>query len=119
MYRENTADVLEFNNNLLGYCTDRDSWEQLKLSKLIITTDDMDRITKCQLADLYYHKYYWHIGCDVASDKGITLKLKYNKDLRSGNKRGLFECVRNRQAMNQNQTINELQNKSPLEIQQF
>ena len=58
MYRTNAVHVLVFNNNCLVYCTDRNQWEQLKLSILIITNNDMDRITKRQLADFYYHDYY-------------------------------------------------------------
>ena len=79
----------------------------------------MDRITKRQLADLYYHEYNRQIADDVARDKGIRVKLKYNKDLRSGNIRGLFVCVRIRPATNPNQTVNKLQNTNPLKIQQL
>ena len=56
MYRDNTVHVLGFNNNFLVYCTDRDPLKQFK-SRLIITTDNNDKITKRQLADLYYHEY--------------------------------------------------------------
>ena len=119
MYRDNTVHVLGFNNNFLVYCTDRDSWEQLKLSRLIITIDNNDRITKRQLADLYYHEYNKQVNDDTARDEGIRIKLKYNKDGRSGNARGLFECVRIRPTTNPNITINELQNTNPLDIRQL
>ena len=79
----------------------------------------MDRITKRQLADLYYHEYNRQIADDVARDEGIRVKLKYNNELRSGNARRLFVCVRIRPATNQNITINELHNTNPLEIQQL
>ena len=53
----------------------------------------MDRITKRQLADLYYNKYNRQVANDVARNEEIRVKIKYNKDLRSGSKRGLFVCV--------------------------
>ena len=39
--------------------------------------------------------------------KNIRIKLKYKKDGRSGNARGLFVCVRIRPETNPNITINE------------
>ena len=73
MYRENALHVLVFINNFQGYCIDRNPWEQLKLSRLIITTDDNDRITKHQLADLYYHEYNRQVCDDTARDENIQI----------------------------------------------
>ena len=94
MYRDNTLHVLGFNNNFLVNCTDRDPWEQLKLSRLIITINNNDKITKRQLADVCYHEYNRQVNDDTAKDEGIIIKLKYIKDKKSGNTRGLCECVR-------------------------
>ena len=49
----------------------------------------------------------------------MRIKLKYNKDVKSGNTRGLFVCVRIRPETNSNITINDLRNTNPLEIQQL
>ena len=49
----------------------------------------------------------------------MRIKLKYNKDAKSGNTRGLFVCVRIRPETNPNITINELQNTNPLEKRQL
>ena len=75
MYRDNTIHVHGFNNNVLVYCTDRDPWEQLKLLRLIMTTDYNDRITKRQLADLYYHEYNRQVSDDTERDERIQVKL--------------------------------------------
>ena len=119
MYRDNALHVLGFNDNFLGYCIDWDPWEQLKLSRLIITNDDMDRITKRQLAYLYYHEYNKQVADDVVRDEGIRVKLKYNKDLRRNSTRGLFVCVKIKPATNPNITLNQLQNVNPLEAKQL
>ena len=76
MYRDNTVHVLGFNNKFLVYCIDRDPQEQLKLSRLIITIDNNDKITKRQLADLYYHEYNRQVNDDTARDKKYTNKIK-------------------------------------------
>ena len=117
MYKDNVLHVLKFNKNFLGYCIDRDNWEQLKLSRLIITNDVNDRITKHQLADLYYHEYNRQVAVNVARNDNIRVKLKYNKDTKRGSTRGLFVCVRIRPLNIRNQTLNELQNTNPLETQ--
>ena len=119
MYKNNTVHELGFNNNFLGYSTNRDPWKQLTLSRLIITTENNDRITERQLGNLYYHEYNRKISNDTAIDKNIKLKLKYNKNGKSENTRGLFVCVRIRPATNPNITLNELQKTNPLEIQQL
>ena len=118
IYRDNSLHVVGYNNNFLLYCIDRDPWEQLKLSRLLITTDDNYRITKHQLADIYYHEHNRQVGDDTAKDEGILIKLNYNKSAKSGNTRGLFVCVRIIPATNPNQLLNELQNVNPLGTQQ-
>ena len=70
--------MLGFNNNFLVYCTDRNPWKQLKLSRLLITTDNNIRIKQRQLADLYYHEYNRQVSDDTARDEGIQIKLKFN-----------------------------------------
>ena len=116
IYKDNALHVLRFNDNFLEYCTDWDPWEQLKLSRLIITTDNNDRITKHKLADLYYHEYNRKVSDDTARDECIRVKLDYNKNAKSGSIRGLFVCVKFRPATNPNIVINETQNVNPLEI---
>ena len=71
MYWDNALHVLRFIKNFLGYCIDRDFWKQLKLSKLIVTNDDMNKSTKLELADLYYHKYNRQVSDNTARDKNI------------------------------------------------
>ena len=56
MYKDNAFLVSGFNNNFLVYCIDRDPWKQLILSRLLIINNDLYRITKRHLADLYYHE---------------------------------------------------------------
>ena len=86
---KNTLQVHGFNNNFIVYCTDRDPWVKLKLSRLIIT-DNNDKITKRQLADLYYHEYIREVSDDTERDEGIQIKFKYNKAAKFGNTRKLF-----------------------------
>ena len=89
------------------------------MSRLIITTDNNDRIKKPQLANLYYHKYNRQVSDDTARDEGIQIKYKYNKDGKSGNAHGLFVCVKTIPATNPNIIIDILQNKNPLKILQL
>ena len=42
MYKDNALHLLGFNNNFLEYYTDKNPWEHLKLSRLIITTESND-----------------------------------------------------------------------------
>ena len=92
MYKDNALHVIGFNNNLLVYCIERYQWGQLKLSRLIIITDDNNRITKHQLADLYYLEYNRQVSDYTAKDEGIRIRLNYNKSAKSGTTRGLFVC---------------------------
>ena len=68
MYRDNALHLLGFNNNFPGYCIDKDFWEQLKLSRLKMTNDNMDKITKRELNDLYYHEYNRQLADNIARD---------------------------------------------------
>ena len=113
MYKDNALHVLKFNDNFLEYCTDRDPWEQLKLLRLIMTTDNNDRLTKHQLADLYYHEYNKQVSDDTERDERIRGKLYDNKNTKYGSIRGLFVCVKIRPATNPNIVINETQNVNP------
>ena len=108
MYRDKKVHLVGFNNNLLNYCINRDPWNQLILSRLLITNNDLDRITKREIADLYYHKFNRQVSDDTARDEGFRVQFKYNKNLRSGFTRELFVYVRIKSATNLNQTINEL-----------
>ena len=76
MYRDNALHVLRFNNYVLVYCTDRNLWEREKLLILIITNNDINKITKRNQADLYNHEYNRQVADDVARTKGRRVKLK-------------------------------------------
>ena len=74
----------------------------------------MDKIQKCHLAELYYHNYNRQVANGVAKNVGIKVKLKYNKNAKSGSTLEIFVCVIIIQLTHRNQTLNELQTTHPL-----